>query len=311
MDAVFYSIAFGHSEMSALQLAASVQSLRMLDARTPVYIFFFGTPPAGFLEVINRFNVDTHDLGNYRQYFLEIQPDYGEVFALDPKIHRWLVLNEPVLKACSRLLYVDSDTIFLQPASEIFERYTAAEFYAREEPFCRRSTLGYDSAYVDEDQIAELQMRERLNSIAPFNTGVFLSSREAADAITSVLPYYFDYLLRLLSFLHADRGPIPNSVNSSIQAIYDDRFRPDTNRALPLPSRNSWIIDQIAMWLALGKLDTFHYEDFDAIDVWQGAEFRQASEFTCSPMLIHYFSSNYQDVFPWLQRWPLNPFREH
>ena len=200
MNAVFYSIALGGSEDAPQQLARSLHSLRGFDADMPVFVFVFGTPPAGFIEALHHLKAQVRNLGEYSAYVARKQASMSELFALDPKIHRWLVLEEPELKDCSRLLYLDSDTMFLGPASSLFDKYHGADLYAREEPFSRRSALGHNPAYLDEKQIVDMCLGESLNIVPPFNTGVCLITRSMADAITSVLPIYFDNLYRFLSW---------------------------------------------------------------------------------------------------------------
>jgi hypothetical protein len=302
VNAIFYSIAFGRSSAAPIQLAESVKSLRAFDPRIQVFVFFFGAPPSGFIEFLRHLSVNVRDLGDYADYLIRKRPEGGELFALDPKLHRWLVLDEPELKACARLLYIDSDTIFLAPPAEIFDRYCEAQFYAREEPFCRRSASGYDPSILDEDLLTKLQSREGLNLVPPFNTGVCLFSRTMADAITSILPYYFDNLHRFLSWLHLHQSSDGLTENSSIQAIFDPRFRPVVDRVLPYPSGNSWIVDQVSLWLALGKLSSFSYADFHPVDVSQGAEFLKIPESRRLPIIIHYFSGNQDSFFPWLSK---------
>ena len=303
MDAVYYSLAFGGSEIAPVQLARSLQSLRLFNPDMPVFIFLFGEPPAGYVEALRPLNVELRLLGDHRAYIARTEPDRAELFALDPKLHRWLVLEEPGLKACARLLYIDSDTLFFAPASDLFDRYRDADLYAREEPLCRRSIHGYDPSYVDEEAIAELRRRDGLSPVPPFNTGVCLFTRKMADAITMILPRYWDYFFRFLSWFHLH--PLPQLPTASGSAEMDDRFlRPAAEQALPYPSTNRWIVDQIALWLALGQFKSLRYADFAPSDVWQGAEFQQLSGATPFPILCHYFGSNTARFFDLLQRMP-------
>lgn len=301
MDAVFYSLAFGGSNVAPVQLARSLQSLRQFNPDMPVFVFLFGEPPPGFVEVLRKFNAEVRPLGDHRAYIARTQPDRAELFALDPKLHRWLILEEPELKACTRLLYIDSDTFFFAPASNLFDRYRDADLYAREEPLCRRSIHGYNRSYVDEEAIADLRVREGLSTVPPFNTGVCLFTREMADAITMIVPRYFDYLFRFLSWFHLH--PLPAEATGTNPTQIEDRFlRPAAGQALPYPSQNRWIVDQIALWLALGQFTKLRYGDFAPTDVWQGAEFQQMSAARPFSILCHYFGGNTMQFFDRLQR---------
>ena len=288
MESVFYSLAFGGSAIAPVQLARSLESLRLFDPDIAVFVFLFGEPPPGFLDMLRRFNAEVRQLGDYRAYIAQTEPDRAELFALDPKLHRWLVLQEPELKACARLLYIDSDTLFFAPPRTLFDRYREADLYAREEPCSRRSIHGYDPSLVDEEALAELRVREGLDFVPPFNTGVCLVTRKMADAITMILPHYFGYLLRFLAWFHLHHVDRPEAVPSSRQLVHERFLRPASDQALPYPGKNRWIADQFAMWLALGKFTDLRYGDFSPADVWQGGEFQQMSGATL-PILCHYF----------------------
>lgn len=304
MDAVFYSLAFGGSQVAPVQLADSLRSIRRFNPDLPVFVFLFGEPPPGFVEVLRELKAEVRHLGDHRAYIARTQAERAELFALDPKIHRWLILEEPDLKDCTRLLYIDSDTFFFAPPSNLFDRYRDADLYAREEPLCRRSIHGYDRSYIDEERIDALRERESLNPVPPFNTGVCLFTRQMADAITLIVPRYFDYLFSFLSWFH--HHPLPDSVTvtNAEQIAYDRFLGPAAELALPYPVQNRWIVDQVALWLALGRFTNLHFADFAPTDVWQGAEFQQMSAATPLPILCHYFGHNTGRFFDLLKRMP-------
>jgi hypothetical protein len=294
VDAVFYSLAFNGSEAPLLQLARSIESLRAFDRDLPVFVFVFGEPPTRFVEVLRQLNAQFRPLGDHRAYIARTEPDRAELFALDPKIHRWLVLDEPELEACERILYIDSDTFFLSPPGKLFEQYHGAGLYAREEPFSRRSILGYKASYVDEEAIAELRRRDGLTEVPPFNTGVCLLTRQMADAITASVPRYFDYLFKFLSWFHhhPEPGAVSAQAMSAAQATHARFLDSAAREALPYPSQNRWIVDQVALWLALGELTGLSFADFAPSDVRQGGEALQMSPATRRPLLCHYFGHN-------------------
>lgn len=191
--------------------------------------------------------------------------------------------------------------VFFSSASNLFDRYRDADLYAREEPFCRRSIHGYNPSCVDEDAIAELRVPEGLSAVPPFNTGVCLFTREMADAITMIVPRYFDYLFRFLTRFHLH--PLPEAATVTGSTKMDDRFlRPAAGQALPYPSKNRWIVDQVALWLALGRFTSLRYDDLAPTHVWQGAEFQQMSAARPFPILCHYFGGNTMQFFDRLQR---------
>ena len=297
-------MAFGGSQVAPVQLADSLRSIRRFNPDLPVYVFLFGEAPPAFIEVLRTLNAEVRHLGDHRAYIARTEPERAELFALDPKIHRWLVLEEPELKACTRLLYIDSDTFFFAPPSNLFDRYRDADLYAREEPLCRRSIHGYDRSYIDEESIDELRDGEGLSPVPPFNTGVCLFTRDMADAITMIVPRYFDYLFRFLSWFHhnplAGAPPVPTAE----QLVHDRVLGPAAEQALRYPVQNRWIVDQVALWLALGQFTRFRFADFVPSDVWQGAEFRQLAAVTPLPILCHYFGHNTGRFFNLLKQSP-------
>lgn len=304
VDAVFYSLAFSGSEVPLVQLARSIESLRALDHHTPIFVFVFGEPPARFAEVLRQLNAQVRLLGDHCAYIGRTEPERAELFALDPKLHRWLVLEEPELKACKRLLYIDSDTFFLAPPSKLFDRYQDADLYAREEPFSRRSIHGYDPSYVDEEAIAELRERSGLQPVPPFNTGVCLFNREMADSITMSLPLYFDFLFRFLAWFHHHPLPaaaVAPAVNTT-NAVQERILGPAAELGLSYPSQNRWIVDQVALWLALGQFTNLRFADFAPSDVRQGGEALQISAATRRPILCHYFGHNTAGFFDVLRQ---------
>ena len=302
MDAVFYSLAFGGSEIAPVQLARSLESLRLFSRDMPVFVYLFGEPAPGFVETLHQFNATVRLLGDHRAYIARTEPERAELFALDLKIHRWLVLKEPEVNACARLLYIDSDTLFFAPVTALFERYRDADLYAREEPFCRRSIHGYEPSFVDEEGIAELREREGLSPVPPFNTGVCLLTRAMADAISTVVPRYFDYLFRFLTWFHLHPVAEAPRATDAEQMVHERFLAPAAEQALPYRSKNRWIVDQVAMWLALGQFTNLRYGDLAPSDVWQGAEYQQMSPTTPLPILCHYFGSNTMPFFDRLQR---------
>lgn len=301
MEAVFYSLAFAGSQIAPVQLARSLQSLRMLDRDMPVFVFLFGEPPPGFVDVLRKLDAEVRHLGDHGAYIARTEPERAELFALNPTIHRWLIQQEPELKACDRLLYIDSDTFFFAPPSRLFEQYRDADLYAREEPLCLRSIHGYNRTYLDEEAIAEMAASEGLRPVPPFNTGVCLFSREMADAISMIVPRYFDYLFRFLSWFH--QHPVSEAPTETDQAqIHNRLLGPAAELALPYPSQNRWIADQVALWLALGQVPSLRFGDFAPSDVWQGGEFQQMSPGAQLPMLCHYYGGNMQRFFNRLQQ---------
>ena len=87
--------------------------------------------------------------------------------------------------------------------AKLFRRYARFHWCAREEPQSRRSHYGYRRSYVDEERLAAIARAEGLRFIPPYNTGVCLMSRAAADALCEQSATLMDYAWRLLVGLSA------------------------------------------------------------------------------------------------------------
>jgi hypothetical protein len=78
----------------------------------------------------------------------------------------------------------------------------------------------------------------------------------------------------------------------------------DRQRALPFPSNNGWIVDEVAWWLALGSIPGLTRADFDARDVAQNGEVLGTPRELATWALCHYYSHNLTRVVEWLQHQP-------
>ena len=67
--------------------------------------------------------------------------------------------------------------------------------------------------------------------------------------------------------------------------------------ALPYPSLNTWIIEQIALWLTLGHLPAFSLGTFARSVVPQGGEFHDVSRSGGRCILAHYYSGTENEFF--------------
>ena len=68
--------------------------------------------------------------------------------------------------------------------------------------------------------------------------------------------------------------------------------REDLDRALPYPSANRWILDQVALWLTLGHIPGLTYGDFSPRDVLQNGEFQYRKLEQSGWVLCHYYTQN-------------------
>ena len=72
-------------------------------------------------------------------------------------------------------------------------------------------------------------------------------------------------------------------------------------RALPYPSTNRWILDEVALWMTLGHVPGLRVADFDRGDVAENGEFSAARPAGASWVLCHYYSQNASRIDAWLR----------
>ena len=78
----------------------------------------------------------------------------------------------------------------------------------------------------------------------------------------------------------------------------------DVQRALFYPSANRWILDQVALWMTVGHVPGFKYEDFALGDVLQNGEILTKKPNACDWIVCHYFSQNTARIVEWMNQPP-------
>lgn len=288
----------GHRAHLAVQLGESLASLRAHDTATDVRVFAYGASERidemKLAALADRHRAHLHAKGPYEDALARyVSPHRARVLADYGVLHKWLALAEVVTEQC---LYVDNDTCFFGPASHLFEAYASADFYAREEPFSSRSHAGYDPAYIDEARLFALAESEGARPLPTYNLGAVMLNHRMGPRLAALLPELLGYVWRLC--LGIVRDVEPAAYTSEDQIVRMARDGADTTDALPYPSSNYWIVEQLALLLALGKLEPFGHAVFDRADVVQGVEFHFVTP-TALPTLAHYYSSNTEPFFAW------------
>ena len=296
MRLVFYSLANALNSRLEEQWTQSIRSLRLYNRDIPVWLFLYDDANAELLREAERQNVQVHNLGSYPE-FLRGMHARGSVLALYPTFHKFLQLGHAPLDNVEQVLYIDCDTFFFDNVDRLFDRYSAHHWYAREEPTSRRSHFDYDPSHVDEDLLNQVAHSEGLRQVLPFNSGICLLNHRVWRQWERLRVPYLELAWRLLcgrelqgrdGLLEHDR-----EVREAVLAILTD---PDRAHALPYPSQNTWIIEQISLWLALGHLQDFSLGTFARSDVVQGGEFYGVLESGERCVLAHYYSAK-EDFF--------------
>lgn len=282
---VYYSLAI--TEKHAVyerQWIRSIRSLRRHNSKIPVSLFVFNTPPDSLLGAAETYQVNMIPSGNYGDY---MSADVRALRSI-PTLHKLLPL-EVIDPHVAQILYLDCDTFFPANVELLFPKYRDRSYYAREEPYSRRSVLfPYNPQILDEDVLAGLAEAVGAERVQAFNSGVFLLSGSVRAALSALRKDYFSLAWRLAAgaSLRPDLKA-PPELRSSVSQWLKSRG----SESLAYPSNNFWILDQIALWLTLGQIPNLLQGKFSADDVLQGPEFAFFRSWQrCT--VVHYFSGN-------------------
>lgn len=294
---VYYSLAnTPHSGLEE-QWTQSIRSLRFYNRAIPVRLFLFNGATAKLLREAERQNVRVHDLGDYGEFLRRMHPR-GAVLAHYPTFHKFLELGHAPLGDVEDVLYLDCDTFFFDNVERLFEGYSAHHWYAREEPSSRGSHYEYDSSHVDEDLLEHIARSEGLRPVSPFNSGACLMNHRIWREWERIRLPYLDLAWRLLCGRELKGHQAPLAHDRAVrQAVLTCISGLDRAHALSYPSTNTWIIEQISLWLALGHLRDFSLGTFARSDVPQGNEFYDMLRSSQRCILAHYYSKTEKEFF--------------
>ncbi|MDQ3742180.1 MAG: hypothetical protein M3389_14665 [Actinomycetota bacterium] len=271
---VHYSLALPrHEERPDLlwQLSVSLRTLREHNDRVPVGLFLHGpmTPPLAAL--CREHDVMVHEQGPYEERLARLCPGGWQALAEYPLLHKFLNFAELAATGARQVLFLDCDTVFLGDVERLFDGYDGPDLVAREEVHSSRSIHGVDRTFIDEPLLARLAAADGAATIPPFNLGVVLFNHGIVRELAPIEPLTLDYAWRL------------------------------TAGALPFPSTNWWILDEVALWLALGHAPPLETADFDPRHVVQNGEFERVDPRATSCVLCHYYSQNTGRIAEWLR----------
>jgi hypothetical protein len=296
---VYYSLAREYNSEYDKQWAQSVRSLRARNWHIPVTTFIFNGASDFIRSEAERCQVQLIQLGSYRDWLQKYHP-HGWVLAFYPTLHKFLVLSEADTTGLSQALYVDCDTFFFEDPEILFDSLGPYHWCARESPTSRLCPHGYDPNNVNEDLIQQIVSVERLNWVAPFNAGVCLLNNGIWATFRQLRDIFFDTVWRLMVGRHC-LGASGSDDRHIGEAVLSAASPCDVLRALPYPSRNFWILEEIALWITLGHVQNFAQSFLDSERVMQGLETIDAVRQGRLPALAHYFSCFQNEFFQHVQ----------
>ncbi len=306
---LFFPVGHGGSDLLR-QLETSVASLRSYNSDIPVIVFSY-LPPAHHSAVLNkiayRYGLMIRDQGSYDVWLSTFLPKGWRILRHYPVLHKFMNFAAIGSIGAGRALLLDCDTIFASNVDFLFDRYHAADIYAREEPTCKRSHYGYDAEYLDEDMLAAISRSEGIGMPPPFNLGVMLFNNRRWHELHARLPDFLTYVWRFVLWMAGNppaaaeqafgEGPGVDLLRSEWAQIVTES---EARSALRFPSSNRWISEQVAAWLAVGGLSNGTYSDFARSDVIQNGEFIEQSRQRPNWIVCHYFSQNAGRIAAWM-----------
>lgn len=272
MRRVIYSLSTREGDDEGLcphQLALSVDSLRRHNDDIPVTLFLYGALPSEVEDKLAGLNVDVRRRGAYADVLRELTPEW-ELGAACPLLHKWLSLRALEVAPDDQVLYLDCDTFLFDDVARLFDGHRDARLYAREEPFSRRSHLGLDARHIDEEALARLAAACGAAPVPPYNCGVVMMNHGLAAEIAALAPVFLEHSVR---FLRA----------------------PDE-----LPTENRWLVEQVALWLTLGRVAGLTHACLSRDDAIQGDEFESVDRDAFAGVIAHYFSGGTPHFMRWL-----------
>lgn len=286
------------------QLGVSLQTLRAHNRDMPVVLFLYGPMTGELYEICRAHGVMVHLQGPYQQRLAALCPTGAPALARYPLLHKYLNFRELAETGATQVLCCDCDTVFLGDVARIFDRYGHADLVAREEVHSRRSHYGADRTFVDETLLSRLAGADEAATIPPFNAGVILLNHGVVRRLVGLDALFVDYAWRFLLWMAQHPVAGAAAAYGELDAAHEARgpaYAGELGRALPYPSVNRWILDEVALWLALGHVEGLRTADFDRRDVAQNGEFGGSDPARAGWTVCHYYSQNAGRIAAWLR----------
>lgn len=285
MDAVCYSLRCDDSGLYERQWTRSIRSLRRHNSSVDVVLCLFGAAGSETLEVARAARVHVERMGDAATAFRDVPVHWRKPLSAYAPLHKFHSLCRVASMRPTRLLYLDCDTYVFGDVATLLDRYSSRHWYAREEPNSRRNHQPYDRAYLDEDALARLAHAEGLAWIPPYNTGVAVIDGGLAASLATLRDDFHRYAWRLLLGACLWRPDVV--YDPEIVRLVRQGAEPREHRlALPFPSGNDWILDQLATWLTLGRVTALTHDLLRRRDVVQNGEYADEEHY----VVAHYFT---------------------
>jgi hypothetical protein len=292
---VYYSLARSANSQHDHQWTQSIRSLRSHNPNIHVCLFVFNGVSEAMQREADRWRVMVVPMGSYREWLQSYHP-HGSILSMYPTLHKFLVLGEANTTGLSHALYVDCDTFFFDDPETLFESPDPYHWCARESPTSRICPHGYDPSNVNEELIDEIVSTEGLQRVLPFNAGVCLLNNGIWETYRQLRGTFLDTVWRLMVGRHC-WGWKDTEDRDIRNAVVHKATSFDIARALPYPSGNYWILEEIALWLTLGHVRNLSQRILARRWATQGYECVHAAQQGRLPIVAHYFSCFQNEFF--------------
>jgi hypothetical protein len=290
MKAVYYSLVLtAEPTVHQNQWIRSIGSLRRFNTTIPVHLFLFNEPTPAILEKADECEVIVHRLGSYRDCLREIGGEEGAALSCIPTLNKLIPLGY-FAQSVSQVLFLDCDTFFFGDVATLFAKYQARHLYARETPHSRRSVfLEYRPSEIDEDALDRIAADRGTRPVPPYNTGVILLNQGVSADLFALRKEFLRYAWRLI--LGASLSPdmsLPLELRNFLATMPLNRL----GDPIKFPSKNYWILDEIALSLTLGRIPDLSHGQFPMEDVLQNGEFMIYRSYRTKCTVVHYLRGN-------------------
>jgi hypothetical protein len=276
------------------QLLASVGSLRTFNRTVEVVVFWRGPLDAHFITRLTGLGAVLEEIRAVESASPtdDLLVRYGVMF-------KYAALRAAAVHGYTQILLVDCDTLWLSDVETLFGTYSDADWYACAEAGSRRGTIRYDATYLDEDALSDLARRVGARAVPPINSGVMLLSGRALEFASTLATRVEGYAVRLMA------GLATSGLDLRRNEVIDMRDRIKSGDVvidpLPFPTSNQWLIEEVALWLALGTLDGLTLGDLAPHHVALGGDVFARPREASNWILGHYFSTNTRAAQSWWQ----------
>ena len=314
MRLIYYAVALTQDGKYARQWSQSIRSLRRFNSHIGVRLFVFNDLSESLTREAAYWRVDIKRLGGYETWMSDRAHPHAGLLAFYPTLHKFLVLGETDMSAYSQVLYVDCDTYFFHDPELLFDRCRCSHWYAREIPGSRLSSSGITSN-INERLISEIVKHEGLGETQTLNAGLCLLNHGIWTNFLDGEAVFLDFAWRLIVGMvglvgspfdpRGWRSPTTKMRSGSeghlsrlTSLVLKDAAEKDFDKALPYPSDNWWILDEIAIVFTLGTVTGLTQTVLTKESVMQGNEFLPSnSENFVDPIVAHYFSTFESEFF--------------